>query len=323
MLNEIGHRNLRRFCDTAGFDFNLLAGADPYSFEAGGREWTGEAPAFAIRRSGRFGNNIRQIIHATQVAAAIGVERLYINEVNVGALAAGWRMAGISFLPFGPPPDEAVLRGTFFYRAPFRHLFRDFDGTDQLRIVSGIIAPMLRHRWGEGRGRAANVLHIHIRSGDIFTDAGGHRAYVQPPLAYYRQVLSHFQQTHRAPNVVLVFEDRRNPCVDALCDTLDKAGIAHFVLCGDFEDAVGELLSATSLAMGFGTFAPMIALASTRLRRIYAFRRVSDRQSFAAKGTEIFVGRDTRDYIAPDTWRNSPDQRRRMIEYPDGAVQIV
>jgi hypothetical protein len=328
-VNEIDRRNLYRFCHAIGVDFDLADetttgdAINSYRLKAGGRDWTGEMPAVKIRRFGRFGNNIRQIINAAHVTEAIGAERLYIEEVNVGALVSEWRQGGICFRPFPPPADELVLTGPFFYRDCFRRFFAGFDGADQLRVVSDIIAPMLRCRWGEVKGSAEDVLHIHIRSGDNFRAGGVHRSYVQPPLAYYRTVIDHFAQTKCTPKIVLVFEDRSNPCVDALCAALGNRSIAYSMLCSGFENAVDALLSARTLVIGFGTFAPMIGLTSTHLRRLYAFRAVPNRLTFAAKRTEIFVGRDAGDYIAPNTWRNSPDQLRCMIDYPDHDVQIV
>jgi hypothetical protein len=328
MVEAIERSNLRRFCMVAGIDFDIAAqrngnGTSSYCFESGGREWSGEPPVFWIQSAGRFGNNIQQIIHATHVAESIGVNRIYIQEVNVGMLRSNWRLADISFSPFAPWPGGPVFSGTFFYRDCFRRLFSRFDGQKLLCIVARVIAPMLRRRWPAVKTSAEDVLHIHIRSGDIFAPGGSHWAYVQPPLAFYRQVLRHFARAHGSPKVVLVFEDRCNPCVDALCDFLESWGVSYAEECSTFEQAVEELLSARNLVMGFGTFAPMIGLVSSHLRRIYSFRSVISVQSFAAKGTEVLVGHDAGDYTAPDSWQNSLEQLRRMIEYPDECLRIA
>ena len=58
------------------------------------------------------------------------------------------------------------------------------------------------------------TLVVHIRSGDIMRGNGAHRAYVQPPLAFYQKIILDNNFT----NVIVVCEDHNNPTVDALAE---------------------------------------------------------------------------------------------------------
>ena len=68
-----------------------------------------------------------------------------------------------------------------------------------------------------------SLLHLHIRSGDIFAATSPNPWYVPPPLSYYKLAIRHFRRLHPNPKIILVIEDRRNPCIDRLCDSLEQA----------------------------------------------------------------------------------------------------
>src|ERR1700684_3091988 len=84
--------NLRRLCEELGADFRIASGEarsiDKYHVLTASDYQAGSLSAIAIRRWGRFGNNLRQILHATFLAGVVGVRRIHVNEVNVGRLRA-------------------------------------------------------------------------------------------------------------------------------------------------------------------------------------------------------------------------------------------
>jgi len=323
-VDLVGFENLRRFCLATGADFSVMQSRDrtqQYRFHTAGRIWTGPSPALRILRTGRFGNNLRQILHAVHVALSIGAHKLYIDEVNVGHVASPWGFCNLLLVPFPPPQTEPILTGTFFYRNAFKRLFGKFDGARSLMIVSGVIAPMMVNRWGLGTANAEDVLHIHIRSGDTFSSKLVHPNYVPPPLAYYLSAVRLFQVRYRSPKIVIVVEDLLNPCAERLYRALKYEGLDVVFFCNDFEDTVRELLTATHLVTSVGLFAAMIALASTHIRSIYGFLEITDRETFVAKGTDVTLVTDCGGaYIRPGTWRNSTEQVRQILEYPAAAL---
>jgi len=67
----------------------------------------------------------------------------------------------------------------------------------------------------------------------------------------------------------------------------------------------------------------MIVLSSPHLRRTYSFREIEKQESFLAKKTNLILARDAdHRYITEGSWKNTPDQIRQIIDYPESALQI-
>jgi hypothetical protein len=321
--DQIDRRNLRLFCAAVGADFELCSTRDPYQLDTCGQIWDGTAPAIRILPSGRFGNNICQLIHAFHIAKLIGSKMLYLDRANVGAIDSIWESAGLFLSPFCPAQGEMLFSGRFFSRSPFKPHFVGFDGPQLVNIATNIVAPMLRHRWRDIATAQDHVLHIHIRSADIFTGERPNSWYVPPPLAYYKKAIADFQLLVREPEIIIIAEDWNNPCIHPLYAFLLSRGFTVRNGGSDFERAVRELLSATSLITSVGTFARMIALTSNCIRRVYAFRDIPDRLSFVAKGVALALVLDPSGrYIARNSWRNAPGQVRQIIDYPETVLDI-
>lgn len=302
-----------------------MTSSDPaqrYRFNTGGQAWDGRAPALRVLRLGRFGNNLRQLLQAVHVACCIGSPRLYMDQVNLGHATSPWAFGDLRLIPFPPLASDTVVTGSFFYRNAFKRLFGKFDGKNALRVLSDVIQPMLRHRWGSITAGSDRVLHIHIRSGDTFAGRSVHPAYVPPPLSYYLSAIRIFQAKCHAPKVVLVAEDLCNPCVAHLVHALRTQHLPVSVFSEDFEHTVVELLSARHLVMSVGLFASMIALASANIRSICAFNEIVDRGTFVAKGTDMTVIHDCAgSYMRPGTWANTPAQLKQLLAYPITALR--
>jgi hypothetical protein len=321
--------NLWRLCEELGGDFAVASGErrsgpyDVYRLQSSTTYRSGSLDAIALRAFGRFGNNLRQILHATFFAEAIGVERIHVQQVNVGRLSRAKTVGDITFVPERPgPASGAVLVGSFFHTDAFRATFLELNARRRWGIVCRYLRPMLFGRW-TCVAPDDDVLHIHLRGGDVF-GSRVHRGYAQPPLAYYKAVLAHFCRLRRSPRFVVVFEDRRNPCVEPFCALLAHEGMDFALHRGDFESTVGELLTATNLVVGTGTFGAMIGLVSSNTKRIYGFRDLIERATFHEKGADVLIARDIGGgYIGRDEWRNSKEQRALMLDYPHGHVEIV
>jgi hypothetical protein len=326
-LDRTERDNMRTFCRVTGADFEVMQSPDvtrQYRFSPTLKIRTDFPPALGIRRMGRFGNNLRQILHAVHVAKSIGAARLYIGEVNIGRFTVPWAFGNLWLIPSPPPRDEPVLQGTFFYRNAFKNLFDKFDGARALAVVSGVITPMLRNRWGCSNAKAEDVLHIHIRSGDTFSGRSVHPKYVPPPVAYYLSAVRLFQMRFRWPKIVIVVEDSRNPSVAMVYRALRSQGLSVSLFCCDFERTVRELLSATNLVTSVGSFATMTALASEHITSVYGFKNIAHRDTFIAKGIDITMVLDgVGDYIPQGTWANTPWQVHQVLNYPASALRYV
>src|SRR5215472_6493361 len=169
-----------------------------------------------------------------------------------------------------------------------------------------------------------NTLHIHVRSGDDFDERSRvHPDYIQPPLAYYAAVIQHALIHSGIDKVSLVFQDRKNPCIDPLIHYLALSQIAFEVHSGALRDDIRELATARHLAVGSTSFAPMIALIFDNLRTLYGFRSVPFWSLFNVRGVQGFVVKDLYGtYIRSGEWKNSKEQRRQMLDYPYSALAI-
>jgi hypothetical protein len=322
---------LRHFCILHSADFSLACGSrrvrgrtDSYDLE-GLCEPRSVPRVSAIRilRFGRFGNNVIQLLQAIHIARKIKTERIYIGEVNIGNLTVPFRHAGLELIPsVTPEAQELVLTGHFYHRFCFGHLFSDFDDKLRLAIMADYIRPMMAGVCVDAAG-SSDVLHIHIRSGDIFENSGNHTGYVQPPLAYYAQVIRHAALNFCISKVVLVFEDKKNPCVDALVNYLSLSPLRFETHSGCMHDDLRVLASARHMAVGITSFAPLIGLIFNNLLTIYGFRILPFRSLFNAQCVRSFVVKDVAgQYIHSGEWHNTKEQRRRMLQYPFAALTI-
>ena len=96
-----------------------------------------------------------------------------------------------------------------------------------------------------------NVLHIHIRSGDIMIKNNGYNM-VQPPLAYYCNII----EERDWEKIIIVSEDILNPCINAL---LKKYKNIEYFGKNILDIDIMELLSSTNIVSGRGTFIPCLA----------------------------------------------------------------
>lgn len=105
-----------------------------------------------------------------------------------------------------------------------------------------------------------NILHIHIRSGDIMTTHEPDM--VQPPCIYYENEII----KQKWDKVIIVSEDTKNPCIKYLTEKYDN--VIYFGQ-NSLEYDVNELLSATNIMCGRGTFIPILSLFMPHLQKIH------------------------------------------------------
>ena len=106
-----------------------------------------------------------------------------------------------------------------------------------------------------------NILHIHIRSGDIMLKDKG-SGMVQPPCIYYENEI----KKHNWDKVIIVSEDTINPCINYLVKKYDN--VIYFGK-NSLECDIYELLSATNLMCGRGTFIPTLSIFMPHLKKLH------------------------------------------------------
>lgn len=291
-----------------------------------------QVTAFKINKFGRFGNNILQLIGALCEAHREHVNKVYVQPINDSLEMTGIRnWDDIEIDPGEPAVGEILREGPHYF-----FFYEHYDYLLYHRILAEVIRPIIINRLGTVPTPApADDLYISIRAGDIFQGNGTNIHCAQPPLAYYQMVIAHHLQIAADPRIVVVYEDRSNPCVAALEKFLqDKPH--QLVSTPDQVNGIRQRAGATTVAMGYGTFAQMIGLIFGNVRRIYGFRSLSLFDSWGGYFNPPFETRFDDLYRASDrwivadvagefisNWQNTSSQLDLMLSYPSSKLRLL
>jgi hypothetical protein len=291
-----------------------------------------QVDALELRRNLRFGNHMHALANSLLLAKSLGITEVILPENQM--FRRTFEIEGILFSLRGPgdsTPDARIrLVGDFFYLKTFRPLLPKDKTTQEFMSLFGPALKLVprfsfRECWHwlsrkleQSRKWLVRDLTIHIRSGDIFIGAGSHPDYWQPPLSFYKSVIT----STKPWQVTLVFEDRGNPVIDELERFLRRTKSRLRIVDGPIGDAFREVITARRLVVSRGSFAvPMVSI-SKSLRKLFIF---SDAWPFAfeaprralTKKLSIFIVKDTagsyKSKVSP--WRNSENQRNSMLSH--------
>ena len=268
-----------------------------------------------VAQHGRFGNMIRQVCLAIASAEKLGVREVLVKSLpefphGTFALDNGVVLTHDSWLRSRMiSRPRLVLGGDFFVkpRLPIDVDGADFDAIGASLLEAGNLVP--RSRLDPG------TLVIHFRSGDAFSEKP-HPGLGQPPFSFYEKIISE----EKPSDVVLVFEDYRNPVIKKVESHLGVMGIPYRIQSGRFRDDLQVLLSARNLVTSQGSFAEALLLLSQNVERWISF---STQPSLYFRRREIrstvSVFDPSEEYssqVLRGNWLNSAAQRELMIGFP-------
>jgi hypothetical protein len=297
-----------------------------------------------INYSGRFGNLLIQYINCIQLARRTGLKFIQLGSHELFDVTETFEVDGITFLPATAtlPRDGAFIAGEFFNSddfVPVLSPFLRFGPQEEIeftlivqeyirpRILTGIPLP--------GEIHPEDELTIHLRAGDIFSsDHAVTYGYRQPPLSFYVLVINRMRESGRINKVRLVFEDRGNPCVNALEQWLTEQLIPYRITSGSLHEDMSALIDAPHLVFGHGTFGYAACRLSKQVQTVHFFApelggsyrympnigeaiKVVDRAGNYIKAFEYGVPFD-----AAEGWRNTPVMREIMLTYPIDWLEI-
>jgi hypothetical protein len=131
--------------------------------------------------------------------------------------------------------------------------------------------------------------------------------------------------------VLIVYEDDGNPCIALLHRWLLEQGVPVRLQSASLAEDVAALIDAPHLVFGHGTFGYAICRLSTHIKTLHYFEpELGGRYAFIPGIDHVFAVRDDRgDYIkagvwdnASYEWRNTPEQRAMMADYPEASLVI-
>lgn len=149
-----------------------------------------------------------------------------------------------------------------------------------------------------------NKIYIHFRGGDIFS-SNPHKAYVQPPLSYYKNIIKDYFE------IIMVCEDKKNPCINEL---LKQENVKY--ISNTLEKDLYTLSNACNLIIGFGTFGFLLYLMNDKLKNLYIPDFFVNELPKGYWGDDIKVHViELPNYIKVGDWKNSAEQQKIMLEY--------
>jgi hypothetical protein len=297
-----------------------------------------------IDYSGRFGNLLIQYINVIQLAERTGLKYIMLGRHELLDLKMEFTLNGIRISPPDQPlpPDGMLLTGEFFNSDDFVPVLSPFlrflpqDEVDSSRVVHNYLVPyVLTGIPVDGEQHFEDELTIHIRSGDVFkSDDPVTYGYRQPPLSFYILVIERMQKAGRINKVRLVFEDRGNPCVDALSIWLADQLIPCRIQNASLREDMSALVNAPHLVFGHGTFGYGACRLSRKIKTVHFFApQLGGSYECMPNIEEVYRVWDMEDkyikafeYGKPfgpeEGWRRTPAMMNTMITYPEEWLRI-
>ena len=247
--------------------------------------------------SGRFGNNILQLVRAIHYAKVRGHWEVSFPAHPLLTVRS-IRLTGGDKSDLG---NTARLIKTFTNMAELK--VADATPATYRAYALKYIRSILRVSAPPAGG--GSDLVVHFRGGDLF-GAKPHPSYVQPPLWFYKKAVGDYDGS-----AAFVYEDLKNPCVGALLG--DAASVSAASL---FTEDLAMLLNSKHLVAGFTTLAFAVyllnpALTSLTIPDYFAASLPAGEwgEGFTLKSVAV------PGYIQVGEWANTPAQRELMLSY--------
>lgn len=317
---ELASRNLHDNYQAPGQRGVLFLRADRFLF---GQTTLGPDPhSLLISGLGRFGNSIQQLLNSTSLALFLKVDTIFFHTAPVlppRGLSAGTalRFAPFHFLPGRDRKVPLSVWRSDFFDNRFRGSGFSPEAISALRPS---LTDALSHLDSRSQGHAS-ALTIHLRSGDIY-GANPHPNYGQPPVTFYRQIL----KLQQWDSVVIVAEDALSPALDLIADECNSLSIPFRIVGAELDDALREIVAARNLVASRGTFVPALVFLFPKPRTIFHF---GDDLELLCPDEDVTVvtyedvGGLYRREILNGNWKNSPEQRALMVDYPARSVRTI
>lgn len=322
---------LRLLFEKHGFDFpevyrkvDPLDAITPYSIAARTEaDLGGPLIGLSLVRFSRFGNNLNQMLNAISLAKHMGLKHLRTFDFESFSLKDRVTVEGLEFLPPDAdlPGGGCFLSGPFFYATPFAAALGTTDLQERHRIAQDVLFPMMDFA-NCPRNINEGELAIHIRSGDLFSRKVPHPDYVQPPLAFYRRIIDKMLASGRIDRVCLVFEDRKNPCVNAVIAYLQSRSVPFRIQSGTLREDIEALLAAQHMVFGFGSFGQAICRLSKEVQSVHAYNDPGYVNLLNVREVTVVTDKAGQ-YIGKGQWKRDEAQLRMMVDYPEENLQFT
>jgi hypothetical protein len=248
--------------------------------------------------SGRTGNNILQIIRAIHYAIinshnSIKFQQHSLLTSNIINLENIENIENI---------NKSQINDTFFSLKKYN--ITDPDPYIMKEYFQKYVKPIFKIQTENNNDvENDNNIHIHFRGGDIFS-SNPHKAYVQPPLSYYKNIINDYNIT------ILVCEDKKNPCINELLKQKNVEYISNTL-----EKDLSILSNVSNLVIGFGTFGFLLYLMNPNLKNLYIPDFFVNELPKGKWGNVNIHSIELPNYIKLGEWKFNEEQKKMMLEY--------
>ena len=243
--------------------------------------------------TGRIGNNILQLIRAIHYAIENKHRIIIFNSHKL--------LSSQKIIINNEVCNDMKICDTFFSLSKFN--LKDPSPYVMKQYFHRYISPIFLIKIGNASLDDTSI-YVHFRGGDIFS-SNPHKAYVQPPLSYYKNIIDDYE------NAILVCEDNKNPCINEL---LKQENIEF--TSNTLEKDLSILSNVSNLVIGFGTFGFLLYLMNPYLKNLYIPDYFINELPEGEWGNELNLNIiNLPNYIKVGEWKNSVEQRIFMINY--------
>lgn len=336
-------RRFGRFAQRFGLNHaalrhDMFAGTMRYRIEGAGPVFSGRVEALRLIEMGRFGNVFFQLLHAAMIARRIGVTTIEVFPFRGAPPVPFIEAGGLRFVfNVTDPPTRPTFVGAFFHTFTFPGLLNGVPESHVTDIVDHVLRHIFAHLLDAGPQGAPDTIVAHLRGGDVFEPGSAPINYVQPPASYYHLACLQARESFGVRHVVLVSEDRRNPAIVLLEQSLVRSGFTVRFQSASFEADASLVVNAAHIVASFGTFCEALGMLSTRVHSYTAFRHFESHrlyrrdmkrhsetllvlQAHGVKAVRIVDTDNT--YVGPESWDMSDATLQLLCEYPQSGLHI-
>lgn len=290
-----------------------LAVAENFRISLNTKQQETENIAVVIEKwTGRFGNNVFQLLNGYLVARLFGAKTVIAPAHD---FFESRQSEDVTFLFGNVEMNEmSVAITSTFFPLPFKNYYEFFGFNN----VGGFYRDFKKNlNLNPFLDLTEQDLVLFVRSGDIFTlNDDSINGYGQPPLSFYEAVI----ETEKPERIFLLAEDDSSPLVNGLLSRkIPNLELVRLGMRGDFEYIFG----AKKLAAGTSSLIPNMLNLSSQIRCCYSFE--GSVGSFDGSFTNVIIRDEIGTYanqILKNNWRHSSEQLSLMMEYPRSHLKI-
>lgn len=244
---------------------------------------------------GRLGNNVLQLVRAIHYAVINSHTSIHFQHSLLTSNI-------ITLENIIENSNKSQIKDTFFSLKKYNII--DPEPYVMKEYFQKYIKPIFKIQTENNHVTNDKIIHIHFRGGDIFS-SNPHKAYVQPPLSYYKNIINDYD------SIKLVCEDKKNPCINEL---LKQENVEY--ISNTLEKDLFILSNVSNLVIGFGTFGFLLYLMNPHLKKLFVPDFFVNELPKGEWGNDINVYIiDLPNYIKVGEWIFDEEQKKIMLEY--------